>query len=101
MRKPKYHILVCSSSRISGEPVGACSRRNAADLVQYIESEASDRGMDGILVSNTGCLKICDSGPVVVIYPEGYWYGKVNEDAVDRILDALEDGQPAEELLIS
>ena len=100
MNKPKHHILICTSSRIAGDPVGACTRRNSSELIQYIESEITDRALDGILVTNTGCLKVCDDGPVMVIYPEGHWYGKLDEAAIDAILDALEDGQAAEELLL-
>ncbi|MHB9035801.1 MAG: (2Fe-2S) ferredoxin domain-containing protein [Armatimonadota bacterium] len=100
MNKPKHHILICSSSRIAGEPVGACNKRGAANLVQYVQNEAADRGIEGVLVSNTGCLKICDEGPVMVIYPEGYWYGKLTEESIDDILDALEEGRAVENLLI-
>ena len=47
-------------------------------------------------------MKACDHGPVMVIYPQGLWYGNVeSEDAVDEILDALEDSGSAEGLLIS
>ena len=100
MNKPKYHILICSSSRIAGEPVGTCNKRGAAELVQYVQNEVVDRGIEGVLVSNTGCLKTCDEGPVMVIYPQGYWYGRLNEEAIDQILDALEDGEAAEDLLL-
>ncbi len=101
MNKPKHHIFVCTSSRVQGEPIGSCVRRNAAPLVDYIQTEVSDRGLEGVLVTNTGCMKICDEGPVVVIYPEGWWYGKVTEDIADDILDALEEGNAANEHLIS
>jgi (2Fe-2S) ferredoxin len=37
----------------------------------------------------------------VVVYPEGHWYGKMDEDRIDLMLDALEEGKPAEALLIS
>jgi hypothetical protein len=26
------------------------------------------------MVSSTGCLKLCEKGPVVLVYPQGYWY---------------------------
>lgn len=100
MNKPKHHILICTSSRIKGEPVGACTRRDSSELIEYIEGEITDRGMEDILVSNTGCLKVCDDGPVMVIYPEGWWYGKLDEAAIDAILDALESGKTAESLLL-
>ncbi len=44
------------------------------------------------MVSSTSCLKACDHGPVLIVYPEGTWYGKVDEEIVDEILDALEEG---------
>ncbi|TCL64224.1 (2Fe-2S) ferredoxin [Hydrogenispora ethanolica] len=100
MEKPKHHIFVCSSSRVNGEPKGVCSRKEASQLIQYLESELNDRGMEEVMVTNTGCMKLCDHGPVMVIYPEGYWYGNVNEEAIDQILDALEEGKAATDLLL-
>lgn len=52
-------------------------------------------------VTSTGCMKACDYGPVMVIPSQGVRYGKVdNEEAVDEILDALENGEVAESHLI-
>jgi (2Fe-2S) ferredoxin len=36
----------------------------------------------------------------MVVYPEAHWYGEVNEEKIDTILDALQEGQPAEALLL-
>jgi (2Fe-2S) ferredoxin len=99
MEKPKHHIFVCSSSRISGEPKGFCNK-TASDLIQYVQSEINDRDMGNIMVTNTGCLKVCDRGPAMVIYPEGYWYGGLTESIIDEILDALETGEAAEKYLL-
>ena len=98
MEKPRYHILVCSSFR-GTEPKGVCHQKGAQGLLPYLESEIADRGLDA-LVSSTSCLKVCDSGPVLVVYPEGHWYGGVCEEAVDAVLDALEEGGVAEEYLL-
>jgi len=101
MKKPKHHIFICCSFRVTGEPQGGCSKKGARDLVQYIESELSDRGMDDVMVSATGCLKLCEKAPVMVVYPEGHWYGGVTEEAAYKILDALADGKSAEAYLIA
>jgi (2Fe-2S) ferredoxin len=98
MEKPTYHILVCNSFRVGGDPRGVCNRKDALDLLQMFENEVIDRGIDA-LVSSTGCLKQCEKGPVVVVYPDGWWYPEVDPSKVDQILDALEEGQAAEELL--
>ncbi len=101
MEKPEHHIFVCMSFR-GLEPKGKCIRKNAPELLGYLESELADRGMNNVMVSTTGCLKLCDNGPIMVVYPNGYWYAGVEgEDAIDAILDALEEGGVAEEFRIA
>ena len=93
MNKPKYHILVCASFRVTGEPKGICNKKGSVGLLPYLETEINDRGLNDVIVSSTGCLKYCDYGPVLVIYPEGKWYGKVGESEIDEILDGIESGK--------
>jgi len=95
MEKPEHHILVCASFRVAGEAKGACHRKEAVSLLQYLETEIIDRNLDA-RVSSTGCLKQCEHGPVMVVYPEGHWYGEVNEEKVDEVLDAIGEGRVAE-----
>jgi (2Fe-2S) ferredoxin len=85
---------------MTGEPQGVCNKKGAVDLLQQLEEEIIDRGLDA-QVSSTGCLKVCDRGPAMVIYPAGWWYGDVDEEKLDEILDALEEGNPAEDYLIA
>ena len=100
MHKPQYHILVCNSFRISGEPQGYCNKKGSVNLLQYLQDEITDRGLDAI-VSITNCLNVCDKGPVVVVYPHAWWFSEVNEDKLDDILDAMQQGEPAAELLMA
>jgi (2Fe-2S) ferredoxin len=96
VEKPTYHILVCASFRSKGEPKGVCHKKGSIDLVQYMETEILDRGLDA-LITTTSCMKQCDDGPVMVIHPNNYWFkGVESEDAIDEILDALEDGEECE-----
>jgi (2Fe-2S) ferredoxin len=100
MDKPKHHILLCASFRADGETKGMCNKKGSANLFPYVENEILDRGLDA-LISSTGCMKACDYGPVMVVYPEGFWYGNVDsEDVIDEILDALEQGKAADSLLL-
>jgi (2Fe-2S) ferredoxin len=99
---PDVHLLMCSSSRIAGAPKGGCQGRSAPDLVAYLQEEVSDRGIPGVLVTNTGCLQLCPRGPVLVVYPEGHWYGPIDsQEKIDMILDAIEDGEVVEDLLVT
>jgi (2Fe-2S) ferredoxin len=100
MQKPQYHFLLCNSFRVSGEPQGVCSKKGGTDLLQYLQSEIADRGLDAV-ISTTSCLNVCEKGPVMVIYPDAWWYHEVTEGKIDEILDALEEGSPIEELLMA
>lgn len=100
MDRFEHHIFVCNSFRVKGEPQGACNKKGAPDLMAYLEGEVSDRGLN-CAVSLVGCLNVCRKGPAMVVYPEGWWYGEVDESRIDAILDGLEEGKPAEEFLLA
>lgn len=99
MATPERMMICCQSFRAAGSPKGICHKQTEGFL-QYIEEETLDRGLDALVVATT-CLKQCESGPVMVIQPENWWYkGVDSEEAIDAILDALEDGNPCEEYLM-
>lgn len=102
MVSPKYHIFVCTSCRINGQQKGLCYSKDSVDIVQKFIEELDNRDLSQeVMVTNTGCFGICDKGPVVVIYPEGTWYGNVTEDDVETIVEQhIEGGKVVEELLI-
>jgi (2Fe-2S) ferredoxin len=101
MQKPDHHILVCCSFRTSGAPQGVCNKKDAPQLLGYLENEIADRGL-AVQVSSTGCLKVCDRGPAMVVYPEGNWYGGIEgTDDLDVILDSIESGTIAQKYLLT
>jgi (2Fe-2S) ferredoxin len=89
MKKPARHVLVCGSFR-NGTVNGTCNKANA-ELLQYLAEGVEERGLDA-LVTSTGCLNVCTSGPLVIVYPEARWFKKVDEETADAILDYLENG---------
>jgi (2Fe-2S) ferredoxin len=100
MQKPDHHILVCASFR-GTEAKGKCLKKESLQLIPHLEEEIADRGLNA-MVSTTGCMNLCEEGPVMVIYPHGFWYkGVTGEDAVTEILDALEEGKAAAKYLLA
>jgi (2Fe-2S) ferredoxin len=45
-------------------------------------------GPGKIRVSKSGCLGRCNSGPCIVIYPEGIWYSYSSFEDIDRIIES-------------
>jgi (2Fe-2S) ferredoxin len=64
--------------------------------------EVDERDLSSeVIITNTGCFAICDKGPIVVVYPEGTWYGGVTPDDVFDIMEEhIEGGEKVERLLI-
>ncbi len=51
--------------------------------------------------TRTHCMVACrNNGPIMVVYPEGVWYNRVDEAAVERIINEhLVGGQEVHELI--
>lgn len=102
MVSPKYHVFVCTSCRINGTQKGFCHSKDSVSIVQKFMEEVDDRDLSSeVMITNTGCFGICDKGPIVVVYPQGVWYGNVTPDDVETIVEQhLENGEVVKSLQI-
>ena len=98
----KHHIFVCTSCRMNGQQKGFCYSKESVDIVQRLIEAVEELDLSGeVMITNTGCFGICSQGPIMVVYPEGIWYGAVTEEDVDRIVEQhIMNGLPVEELRI-
>ena len=46
-----------------------------------------EQGSGTILRSKVDCLRICEQGPIAVVYPDGVWYHSVKGEVLDRIVE--------------
>ncbi len=83
----RYHVFVCTQEKAEGVP--CCSASGSLRVVHALHDELGAKGLaDEVQVSNSGCLGICDSGPVMIVYPDGTWYTKVMPNDVSEIVSS-------------
>jgi len=88
MARFQRHVFVCVNERAADDPRGCCAARDGQAVAGAFKKGLYDRGLKRIVRPNKAmCLDQCAHGVVVVVYPEGVWYGGVTVDDVDEIID--------------
>jgi len=81
----RHHVFVCTQEKAEGVP--CCSAAGSGRVLNALHGELSAKGLaDDVQVSSCGCLGVCDSGPVMIVYPEGVWYTRLTAGDVPEIV---------------
>ena len=83
------HVFFCVNQRAAGED--CCNNHNAQAARDYVKDKVKMLGisteMNTVRINSAGCLGRCESGPVLVVYPEGVWYTYIDQSDLDEIID--------------
>jgi 3-hydroxy-5-methyl-1-naphthoate 3-O-methyltransferase len=95
----RYHAFVCTQEKAEGVP--CCAVAGSGQILGALHGELGARGLsDKVQVSSCGCLGLCDSGPVMIVYPEGTWYTKLTPSDIPEIVSShLQNGQKVTRLI--
>ena len=86
MKKYKNHIFVCENIREGSPEMASCGRKGGVELRLSLKKMVRDSRLNkDIRINSAGCLGACEYGPVMVIYPQGIYYGGFNEPDLDEI----------------
>ena len=84
----RHHVFVCENLRDPSDPRGCCAAKGSPAIREAFKQELARRGLKGQIRANAaGCLDACATGPTVVVYPEGVWYGGVRVEVNGRVAD--------------
>lgn len=89
----RSHVLVCGGT--------GCHSSGSADLIEHFDRELRKFGIENeIKVVQTGCFGLCEVGPIVIVYPEGAFYSRVeDEDVTEIVSEHLVKGRIVNHLL--
>ena len=97
------HVFVCQNVRPEGAPRVSCTTDGKSELIPQLQQFSRAAGLGAVVRINKAlCLDQCEHGPVMVVYPEAVWYGKVQpEDAAEIVAEHLVAGRPVERLRLA
>ena len=91
----RSQVLICGGT--------GCTSSGSVTLIEEFEKRIEENGLsEEVKIVKTGCFGLCALGPVVIVYPDGTFYSRVQKDDVAEIVsEHLLKGRTVERLVYS
>jgi (2Fe-2S) ferredoxin len=102
LHKIVRHIFLCAD-----QTKPACAPRETGlaswdYLKKRLEELGLTKGDDCVYRTKANCLRVCEQGPIAVVYPDGTWYHSVTTDVLERIIqEHLIEGRAVKEFVFA
>ena len=81
----RRHIFLCCDQTTPK----CCEKARGLEAWEFLKRRLKELGLSdqgGILRTKANCLRICEGGPIAVVYPEGAWYAGCDPPVLERII---------------